>query len=77
MDIRRFCRVCNVELPSITNYQAHRKGKKHMKRQDAYDRTGKYADDIQLALARGETLWQKAGQHTGKKTASVIKQVKQ
>ena len=40
---------------SITNYQAHRRGKKHLKRQADYDKTGKYADDIQLALARGET----------------------
>jgi len=72
MDVRRFCRVCNVELPSITNYTMHRKGKKHLKRQDAFDRSGKYADDIQVALARGETLWQKAGQKTG--TASVIQQ---
>ena len=39
---------------SITNYQAHRRGKKHLKRQADFDKTGKYADDIQVALARGE-----------------------
>jgi len=58
-DIRRVCRVCNVELNGISNYESHRKGKKHMKRQADYDRTGQYEKSLQLIIAKGDALWQK------------------
>lgn len=58
-DIRRICRVCNVELNGISNYESHRKGKKHMKRQADYDRTGQYEKSLQLIIAKGDALWQK------------------
>ena len=58
-DIRRICRVCNMELNSISNFEAHRKGKKHLKRQSDFDHTGKYEKGLQLIIAKGEALWQK------------------
>jgi len=58
-DIRRICRVCNMEVNSISNFESHRKGKKHMKRQADYDRTGRYEKSLQLIIAKGDALWQK------------------
>ena len=58
-DVRRFCRVCNVELNAITQYQSHRSGKKHQKRQADYDKTGRFTAEIQMAIAKEETHWQR------------------
>jgi len=58
-DIRRICRVCNIEVNSISNFESHRKGKKHMKKQADFDRTGQYEKSLQLIIAKGEALWQK------------------
>ena len=66
-DIRRICRVCNMEVNSISNFESHRKGKKHMKRQADFDRTGRYEKSLQLIIAKGEALWQKQDAKNGDK----------
>ena len=63
-----------MELNGISNYESHRKGKKHMKRQADYDRTGQYEKSLQLIIAKGDALWQKQEAKNGEnKTLPQVK----